>query len=153
MGRRQQDFKPNVGDKIFKWTVLSEPFKKKDRYVVSCECSCINKTVKDISLSDLKFNKSKSCGCYRHEATKTHGLTDHKLYWVFKAIKERCYNKKHSAYSYYGGRGIKVCNEWLADVSLFINYCIVNGWNNGLEIDRINNDGDYEQGNIRFVSH
>lgn len=82
-----------------------------------------------------------------------HGLGDHKLYYVWISMKYRCYNKNHPSYHNYGGRGISVCDEWMKDVKTFYDFAIENGWKEGLEIDRINNDGNYEPSNIRFVSH
>lgn len=149
MGRKRKDFNVEIGDEFFKWTAISKPFKKNGRYVVTCQCSCSGKTMRDILLSDLRYGKSKTCGCYRI----THGLTNHKLYLKFKCIKDRCYNPNHIAYGYYGGRGIKVCDEWLRDFELFYNWAIDNGWDDSLEIDRKDNDGSYEPDNCRFVTH
>ena len=80
-----------------------------------------------------------------------HGLKKHKLYSVWNSLKLRCYNKNHYAYSSYGARGIKVCEEWKRDFKCFYDWAIKNGYKEGLSIDRINNDGDYEPSNCRFV--
>ena len=74
-----------------------------------------------------------------------------KLYDVWKAMGYRCYNPNHSNYKNYGGRGVTVCDEWRKGFSQFREWAIPL-WAPGLEIDRIDNDGNYEPANCRFVS-
>jgi len=81
-----------------------------------------------------------------------HGLSKHRLYSVWKSLKTRCYNNKHIQYKDYGGRNITICNEWLNSFLSFYDFCISHGWLDGLEIDRINNDGNYEPNNVQFIT-
>lgn len=81
-----------------------------------------------------------------------HGLKKHPLYDVWGKIKCRCLKKTDKDYSDYGGRGINVHAEWIADFKAFYDWAILNGWRKGLEIDRRNNDGDYCPENCRFVT-
>lgn len=83
---------------------------------------------------------------------KSHGLSNHLLYGIWSAMKDRCFNKKHKYYDNYGGRGIIMCEQWVNDFKSFYDWAI-DKWREGLEIDRINNDGNYEPDNCRFVSH
>ena len=67
-------------------------------------------------------------------------------------MKKRCYNPHDKYYKNYGGRNIKVCDEWRSDFSLFKKWADTNGYKQGLSIDRIDNDKNYEPGNCRWVT-
>ena len=70
-------------------------------------------------------------------------------------MKHRCSNSNNVAYKYYGGRGIEVYNEWKDDFKAFFDYImkLPNAMKSGYSIDRINNDGNYEPGNVRWATH
>lgn len=80
-----------------------------------------------------------------------HRLVNHPLYRVWVKMKERCYYDKDIGYANYGGRGITVCSEWKDNFKNFYDWA-VDKWKKGLYIDRINNDGNYEPDNCRFVT-
>lgn len=82
-----------------------------------------------------------------------HGLKQHPLYDVWIKIKSRCLKNTDKDYIDYGGRGIKVYPDWEDDFKSFYDWAIQNGWQSGLEIDRKNNNGDYDPENCRFVTH
>jgi hypothetical protein len=66
-------------------------------------------------------------------------------------MKYRCFNEGNKNYPCYGGRGISICDEWL-DYETFEKWALANGWQHGLTIDRINNDGNYEPSNVQFIT-
>jgi hypothetical protein len=66
---------------------------------------------------------------------------------------QRCYNNKNPLYSDYGGRGIVVSSDWNKCPAAFIEWGLNNGWERGLDLDRMNNDAGYSPDNCRFVTH
>lgn len=73
------------------------------------------------------------------------------IYWCWKSIKQRCLNPKAQAYKNYGKRGIGVCKQWMT-FEPFLEWCLHHGWKKGLDLDRIDNNGDYTPDNCRFVT-
>lgn len=146
-----------VSNKYGEWTVLEEvePDKYYNRKVLA-RCSCVLQTEKIVALWDLKLGISTSCGCFRKEKLREiktkHGYARHQLYHILCGMKDRCYNKNASNYQNYGERGVYICEEWLSNPKIFIEWGFNNKWEDGLEIDRINNDGPYAPWNCRFVT-
>lgn len=95
----------------------------------------------------------KPCAPCAMKRRATHGLSDHPLYRVLKNIEARCRYPSASNWAYYGGRGIRVCREWLDHPERFVRWALRNGWRPGLEIDRINNDGNYSPDNCQILNH
>lgn len=138
-----------------RWVINSDcGLNKRGQRLVECKCTC--GVVRVVLLASLKSGKSISCGCYRKEKTSAsnmkHGLSQgrNRLYSIWKAMKTRCYNKTIKQYCDYGGRGIEVCSEWLNDFSVFHDWAINNGYEEGLDIDREDNDKNYTPDNCRF---
>lgn len=140
-----------IGQKYGRLTVLKRNEQKK-KWECSCECGS-HVFVKSASLNN---GNTKSCGCLQRDMTsissKKHGLEGTKIYQVWKSMKQRCFNPNHKSYKYYGGRGIQVCDEWENDFQAFYDWSIANGYTEGLQIDRINNDGNYEPSNCKWVT-
>ena len=118
-------------------------------YQAICWCDC-NSGLKRIRAQSLKSGAVVSCGCYHKEVTSSHNLSKHRYYSRWQNMMDRCYNPECAAYPDYGGRGIKVCKDW-HDVSKYVEQ-LPDGYFEGAHLDRINNDGDYEPTNVRWVT-
>lgn len=117
-------------------------------------CECGNKF--KAQMPSINSGNTKSCGCYNIKMIKytstTHGQTNSLLYKKWRNIKNRCFREKDSHFKYYGARGITICDEWRNDFKAFHDWSIKNGYKEELQIDRINNDGNYEPSNCRFTT-
>jgi hypothetical protein len=78
--------------------------------------------------------------------------TKHPIYQLRYRIMTRCYNASAIDYPYYQGKGIKMCDEWKNDYISFFKWCLDNGWKDGLVMDRIDSNKNYEPSNCRFVT-
>lgn len=120
-----------------------------------CQCDCGKTTI--ARHDDLKTGHKKSCGCYGKsgESKIRHGQTHTRIHRQWCAIKQRCTNPNFKQWKDYGGRGIKVCDEWNGKHGFdnYYRWAITHGYSDDLEIDRIDNDGNYEPSNCRFVTH
>ena len=145
----------NIGNKIYFWMVISAPFfklranKQRLRFV-KCRCDCGYET--DISVSELASGTKVSCGC--KNATPVNldeKLIKRRLYYRWVGMRRRCSNPKYKGYHIYGGKGIKVCEEW-NNFENFEKWAHANGFQSHLALDRIDPNGNYEPSNCEWVT-
>lgn len=153
--RRRDDL---TGEKFGKWTVLGvsgiQPIKGGTKKFWKCQCECGN--ISEVVTSKLTTGASKSCGCLRVEVSKAlkqpdttkHGASGTPEYLAFVGAKYRCQNPKTKTYAYYGGRGIEFKFESFEQFLLEVGYRP----STKHSLDRKNNDGNYEPGNVRWAT-
>ena len=159
--RKYESNKYNIAGMKFGYLYVTDTFisNNSQRYWL-CKCKCGNE--KYIPTRNLICGKTVSCGCYAIEKRKNrkgennpnfkHGKSHKRLYTIYNCMKQRCYNEKANEYYLYGGKGIKICDEWMNDFESFYKWSMENGYADNLTIDRINNDGNYEPDNCQWIS-
>ena len=148
MGRK---FIEMAGRIFGRWTVIERVGSDKyNKPLWLCECECGNR--KEVNGASLRRGDSRSCGCILKEMFTKHGMYKTRLNKTYRGLKQRCYNPNNTRYSYYGGRGIKMCDEWLGKNGPinFMDWALANGYTDDLSIDRIDNEGNYEPSNCKW---
>lgn len=149
---RKMHFKDLSGYENEDIVVLSFSERRKGRIYWNCECKHC-KNIIQRETTNIKKGLA-TCKCIHRKRIGTSNSKENRnteIYSKWCGMKNRCYNQNEKQFKYYGGRGIKVCDEWVNDFESFYNWSINNGWQNGYSIERTNVNDNYCPENCKWI--
>lgn len=144
----KQQINKHLG-KVINGVTIGEEVLRNGRQVklsATCHCGRVFEVWKNVLMNGVTAD----CGCTFRNAC--HYNYNKSIHNTWRCAIKRCTQLSTPNYHRYGGRGITVCQEWLESFGAFEAWSLANGYEQGLQLDRINNDGNYEPGNCRFVT-
>lgn len=150
---KNRDYTIHFGEKHSKLTIISFSETVNGKRCFLCKCDC-GKEV-SIRIDHVLYGNSKSCGCTRYEKHIIHGdakANNHsRTYRIWNGMIQRCTNKKDPSFQHYGGKNVKVCDQW-RQYPVFRKWAFENGYRDDLTIDRINSNKDYCPENCQWIT-
>lgn len=142
-----------TGQVFGKWTVIGDHFREKQVSYWKCRCVCgFEKNVAASSLRGGNSTGCLSCGQLKHGHSGQNGKNNTSPeYNAWANAKRRCTDPNNPRYDDYGGRGIQMAPEWMESFKAFLDH--VGPKPDGMILDREDNNGDYEPGNVRWVTY
>lgn len=129
-----KDLSGFIGKKYSRLTIIKDIGMVNGKRMVLSLCDCGKEKI--INWHSIRRGLSQSCGCLRIDTNTTHGYSKHLLRGVWSAIKSRCYKINDPSYHNYGARGVTMAKCWIDDYGAFYIWCIANGWQKGLDLDK-----------------
>lgn len=137
-----------TGQRFGKLVAINRAPPRKGQNFWRFRCDCGRE--KEVRRCHVTGGRTASCGCAM--GSFTHGLAHTRVWQTWKSMKQRCNNPNGVAFHRYGGRGITYCSEWEL-FEPFLQWALAAGYADDLELDRIDNDGNYTPENCQFISH
>ena len=140
----------DIGDRFGRWVLIANTFRENGATKVLAQCDCGVKKV--VQTHHLRSSKSYSCGCFGRDKNRVHGMCETPLYYIWANMRQRCENFARDVSGNYARRGITVCDAWKS-FKIFFDWAKEVGYQEGLTLDRIDNNTGYFPDNCRFTSY
>lgn len=145
-----------IGQRFGRLSVISEYGSINEQMHWVCKCDCGGEVI--VTTAHLRSGHTQSCGCLRKDMARhlrySHGRRREPIYAVWSEMRRRCTAPNHKDFKYYGARGISVCSEWAKSFESFFDHVsnLPHYGEAGRSLDRIDNNSNYEPGNVRWAT-
>ena len=146
----------HIGKIVANYKILEDSNKKDTSHHTLYKCECIFcGSIELRSYRVLRQQKGEICPHYDSlgfPSMRIHNSINSRISHIFNLMKRRCYDPKNKSYRWYGGKGIKICDEWIYSPSSFVKWSLENGYEENLTIDRIDASKDYSPQNCKWIT-